>query len=50
MIFVTWDVQFNADGISLVTVDHKSSKELINYVVFDLLLLLLRLHLVTVVY
>lgn len=49
--FVTWDIQLNVDSISPVTVDHRSNKELMNYVVFHFLLLLIRLHLmVTVVY
>lgn len=43
--FVTWDVQFNVNGISSVTVDHMSSKEQMNYVVFHLLVPLVRLHL-----
>lgn len=50
-IFVTWNVQFNVNGISFITVVCMSIKELMNYLVFHLLLPLLRLHiLVTFVY
>jgi len=45
---VTWNVQGNVNGISSITV---SSKELMNYFAFHLLVPLLRLHLmVTFVY
>lgn len=45
---MTWDVQFNVNGISSITVDRMSSKELMNYIVFHLLVPLLRLHLLVI--